>query len=39
MAEHLRDADPSISELFAYCCPCFKDYMEILADLKRKKAA
>jgi len=38
MAEHPREVDPAISEHLAYCSPCFKDYIEILADLKRKKA-
>ena len=39
MAENPSDADPSCSEHLSCCSPCLKDYMEILADLKRRKAA
>ena len=35
MAEHPSDADPSISEHLANSSPCFREYMEILAWIKR----
>jgi hypothetical protein len=39
MAEHPSDADPSISEHLANSSPCFREYMEILAGMKGRKAA
>jgi hypothetical protein len=38
LAEHPREADPSVSQHLTCCSPCFNHYMEILADLKRGKA-
>ena len=38
LAEHPKEADPFISGHLTCCSPCFNRYMEILADLKRKKA-
>jgi hypothetical protein len=37
-AEHPRESDPLVSLHLACCSPCFNRYMEILADLKRRKA-
>jgi hypothetical protein len=39
MAEHPRGADPSIREHLANSSPCFREYMEILAELKSRKVA
>lgn len=38
MAEHPKEADPFVSQHLTCCSPCFNRYMEILADLKRRKA-
>jgi hypothetical protein len=38
LAESPREADPSVSQHLTCCSPCFNRYMEILADLKRRKA-
>jgi len=37
LAEHPRGARPSVSQHLTCCSPCFNRYMEILADLKRRK--
>jgi hypothetical protein len=37
LAEHPREANSSVSQHLTCCSPCFNRYMEILADLKRKK--
>ncbi len=37
LAEHPREANPSVSQHLTCCSPCFNRYMEILADLKRRK--
>jgi len=39
LAEHPREANPSVSQHLTCCSPCFNRYMEILADLKRRKTA
>jgi hypothetical protein len=36
MAEHPTGADPATSEHLACCSPWFKEYTEILADLRRR---
>ena len=36
MAERPTEQDAPISEHLTGCSPCFKRYMEILAELKRK---
>lgn len=39
MAEHPVEArDAEVSQHLTCCSPCFNRYMEILADLKRRKA-
>jgi len=38
LAEHPKEADPFIPQHLTCCSPCFNRYMEILADLKRRKA-
>ena len=38
LAEHPKEADPSVSQHLTSCSPCFNRYMEILADFKRRKA-
>ena len=38
LAEHPRETNRSVSQHLTCCSPCFNRYMEILADLKRKKA-
>jgi hypothetical protein len=38
LSEHPREADPFTPEHITSCSPCFNRYMEILADLKRRKA-
>ena len=37
LAEQPREANPSVSQHLTCCSPCFNRYMEILADLKRRK--
>jgi len=37
LAEHPREADPSVSNHLTWCSPCFNRYMEILAELKSRK--
>ncbi len=37
LAEHPREANPSVSQHLTCCSPCFNRYTEILADLKRRK--
>ena len=37
LAELPREANPSVSQHLTCCSPCFNRYMEILADLKRRK--
>ena len=37
LAEHPREANPSVSQHLTCCSPCFNRYMQILADLKRRK--
>lgn len=37
VAEHPKDADPSVSGHPACCSPCFRDYMETLVDLKQRE--
>jgi hypothetical protein len=39
MAELRSDTDPSISEHLSRCSPCFKEYMEILAYVRRRNDA
>ncbi len=40
MAEHPVEArDATLSEHLTCCSPCFNRYMEILANLRRRKAA
>jgi hypothetical protein len=38
LAEHPREADKSVRQHITCCSPCFNHYMEILADLRRRKA-
>jgi hypothetical protein len=38
LAEHPREADPFVPQHLTCCSPCFNRYMEILADLKHRKA-
>ena len=38
LAEHPKQADPFTPQHLTCCSPCFNRYMEILADLKRRKA-
>ena len=38
LAEHPTEADPFLSQHLTCCSPCFNRYMEILADLKRRRA-
>ncbi len=39
MAEHpVSERDDEVSKHLIGCSPCFKRYMEILAELKRRKA-
>ncbi len=38
LAEHPRQAEHSARQHITCCSPCFNRYMEILADLKRRKA-
>ncbi len=39
MAEHPTEArDAGVSEHLTRCSPCFRRYMEVLADLKRRTA-
>ncbi len=37
LAKDPREADPFTPQHLTCCSPCFKRYMEILADLKRRK--
>ena len=37
-AEHPQETDPAVIQHVTSCSPCFVRYMEILADLKRRKA-
>jgi len=37
LAEHPREVNRSVSQHLTCCSPCFNRYMEILADLKRRK--
>ena len=36
LAEHPREADPSVSQHLTSCSPCFNRYMEILSEQKRQ---
>jgi hypothetical protein len=36
LAEHPKEADPSVSQHLTCCSPCFTRYIDILADLKRR---
>jgi hypothetical protein len=39
MAEHpVAERDDEVSKHLTGCSPCFNRYMEILADLKRRRA-
>jgi hypothetical protein len=38
LAEHPREADPSVSQHLTTCSPCFNRYMDVLAELKPRKA-
>ena len=38
LAEHPKGADPSISPHLTHCSPCFNRYMELLGELKNRKA-
>ncbi len=38
LAEHAREADPSVSQHLTCCSPCVNRYMELLAALKNRKA-
>ena len=38
MAEHPTEGDASVSQHLTGCSPCFNRYMEILAELKGRKA-
>lgn len=39
MAEHpVQERDDQVSKHLTCCSPCFNRYMEILAELKRRKA-
>jgi hypothetical protein len=38
LAEHPREADPFVPQHLTCCSPCFNRYMEILADLKHRRA-
>ena len=38
LAEHPREADPSVSQHLTSCSPCFNRYMDVLAELKPRKA-
>ena len=38
LAEHPTEADPFITQHLTSCSPCFNRYMEILADIKRRRA-
>ena len=38
LAERPREADPSVSQHLTSCSPCFKRYMDVLAELKPRKA-
>ena len=38
LAERPKEADPAASQHLTCCSPCFNRYMELLADLKRRKA-
>jgi hypothetical protein len=39
LAEHPKEADPFIPQHLTCCSPCFNRYMEILADLKKRRKA
>ena len=36
MAERPLESDLSVSDHITYCSPCFKRYMELLAELRRR---
>jgi hypothetical protein len=38
LSEHPREADPFVIQHLTCCSPCFNRYMEMLDDLKRRKA-
>ena len=38
LSERPREVDPFVIQHLTCCSPCFKRYMEILEDLKRRKA-
>ena len=38
LAEHPKGADPTISPHLTHCSPCFNRYMELLDELKNRKA-
>ena len=37
LSERPREVDPFVIQHLTCCSPCFKRYMEILAELKRRK--
>lgn len=38
LAERPRNADPAVRQHITCCSPCFKRYMELLTDLRGRKA-
>ncbi len=38
LAEHPREANPSISQHLTCCSPCFVRYMDLLAALKQRSS-
>ena len=38
LAEHPKGADPLISPHLTHCSPCFNRYMELLGELRNRKA-